>query len=255
MPDLQKLTVANWKMNLTSSEGAELVKSCFRGIGDLKTTRVCICPPFTALSAVSQILHKTEFVLGAQNMSWQADGSLTGEISGGMLKEYGVQFVIIGHSERRQHLGETDQMVHDKVKAALAADLTPIVCVGETFEERQAGRKDFVVSGQVEAALKDIQLSHRHIYIAYEPVWVIGSGQAVEVSEAEHTARIIKQVFIDLYPDLEVKDCLHILYGGSVDSTNVASFMGSEELVGVLVGGASLKADEFVKIVQIVDSL
>ena len=248
-----KYFIANWKMNLTAAATDELLNQVRKSVKLYKdNVEIVVCPSFPSLFVADKNIKESEIKIGAQNCSWQDAGSLTGEVSVTMLKEMGVSYVIVGHSERRQRLNETEEMINQKMSTVLKAGLVPILCVGETFSERQEGRKDFVIAGQVESALKNIQLVGKKILIAYEPVWVIGSGQAVKIDEAEHAARVIKQVLIDLYPNIDVKQTAQVLYGGSVDSKNVSYFISSDYLSGVLVGGASLDAMEFIEMVKII---
>jgi len=219
-----------------------------------KKAEIVFCPSFTALSTVNDLLKKinaTQFKLGAQDVFWQEKGAFTGEISPNMLEEAGCSYVIIGHSERRQNLGETDEIVNKKIKTVLKYNLTPIVCVGETYDERQKGIRDVVVARQVGSALEGTELfGVKRICIAYEPVWVIGTGQAVEPEDAEHSHHIIREALFDLFPIDVVENYFNIIYGGSVDSANIKAFIDRENIDGVLVGGASLKADEFVKMIN-----
>lgn len=248
-----KYLIANWKMNLTAADSEEYVKLILKNILPyLSRVSAVICPSFPSLAIISELLSGSGIALGAQNCFWEEKGSFTGEVSPLMLKEFNVDYIIIGHSERRQQLHETDEMINKKMQAVFRAGLTPILCVGETFSERQLGRKDFVIAGQVESALKNIQLVNKKLLIAYEPVWVIGSGQAVKIEEAEHAVRVIKQVLIDLYPNLDLKKDVEILYGGSVDSKNINYFTSSPLLDGVLVGSASLDVDEFSQMAKII---
>jgi triosephosphate isomerase len=241
-----KYLIANWKMNLTAVESKTHVKTILKNIIPyLPAVNTVICPSFVSLSAVAEVVNDSGISLGAQNCFWEEKGSFTGEVSPSMLKDFGVGYVIIGHSERRQQLQETEEMINKKIQTVLRAGLVPILCVGETFSERQLGRKDFVIAGQVESAFKNIQLLNKKILIAYEPVWVIGSGQAVKIDEAEHAVRVIKQVLIDLYPNFDLKRDAQIIYGGSVDAKNISYFTSSDLLEGVLVGGASLDVEEF----------
>lgn len=248
--------VANWKMNLTIKETIFLVEQLQNSLKEVDSTRVeiILCPAFTALQATSLKLEKssvTQFKLGAQNIFWQEKGAFTGEISPQMLEEVGCRYVIIGHSERRQNLGETDEMVNKKIRTTLKYNLIPILCVGETYEERQKGIRDVVVAQQVGKALEGLELfGTKQIIIAYEPVWVIGTGQAVEPEDADHSHRIIKEALFEFFPVDVVENHFNIIYGGSVDSTNIKSFIDQENIDGVLVGGASLKVDEFVKMIN-----
>lgn len=248
MLNKNKLFIANWKMNFGWQASVDLASTLAK---DLATnpTKVVLCPAFTSLAGVAKSIHDSSLSLGAQDVSWLDKGNLTGEVAAATLKELGVEYVIVGHSERRQYLGETEDMINKKLQAVLRSGLIPVLCVGETFAERQQERKDFVISGQVESALKDIKLNGKDLLVAYEPVWAIGSDQAVKIDEAEAAARVIKQVLIDLYPDIDVKKTVGILYGGSVDESNISEFTGSKLLSGVLVGGASLHADEIFKMV------
>lgn len=244
--------IANWKMNLSLKETMQLTKEMLKGFKNFRNNfEIVICPAFTALTEVSKLLKRAKIKLGAQDLFWEEKGAYTSNISGKMLKEIGCKYAIVGHSERRQYLNETDEMVRLKIKAALKEDLTPIICVGETFEERQQGQKDYIIIKQVNKALNGIFLSNnQNIVIAYEPVWVIGSGQAVAPEEAEYTNQVIKQTLIDLYNHKKTEQNFRIIYGGSVNGDVIKSFLDQPNINGVLVGGASLKAREFVEIVK-----
>lgn len=266
----ESIIIANWKMSLNIQESVDLVQAISKKQAGAKSqTEIVLCPSFTALQAVSNALRpksasdldsniaaKFGTKLGAQDVFWEEKGAYTGEVSCLMLRELGCEYVIIGHSERRGYLNETEEMVHKKVRAALNLGLIPIICVGEKFEERQNSRKDQVVANQVASALEGILLpSAKRIIIAYEPVWVIGSGQAVEPKEAEYTNKIIKNILLEFYEADLVAKVFKTIYGGSIDSGNVAEFVGQENVDGVLVGGASLKAEEFLEIVKKVEDL
>lgn len=236
-------------MKLGINESQDLAQQLVR----LKpnNVEVVICPSFVSLSGVARVLKNSNLSLGAQNVFWEAEGAYTGEVCANDLREVGCQFVIVGHSERRQHLGETDDVVHQKVKAALAVKLVPIVCVGETFEQRHDGATDYVLIKQVNAALDGINFGvDQQLIIAYEPVWVIGTGQAINPHDAGAAHQVIRQTLIDLFPLELIKNNCRIIYGGSVDSSNVSSFSRLNDTSGVLVGGASLKVDEFIEIVN-----
>lgn len=250
-PNFSKpVAIANWKMNLTISKTEDLIRELKKDYQDLEEkVDLIICPSFTALEAVSRSLKDSTIKLGAQNVFWEEKGAYTGEISIPMLKELGCGYVILGHSERREYACETDEMVNKKVLAVTQNDLIPIICVGETFEERQAGRKDLVVVSQLNKAFKNIDQS-KSIIVAYEPVWVIGSGQAVKPQEAKDTAHVLRQALLDLYQDNFKKENLSLIYGGSVDESNVKDFVDLKIIQGVLVGGASLKIDQFLKIIK-----
>ncbi|MFH2136270.1 MAG: triose-phosphate isomerase [Patescibacteria group bacterium] len=252
----KKIFVANWKMNLTAAETIDLTEKLSQGLRSFanEETEIVLCPAFTALDELSGLLKKenpANLKIGAQDVFWEEKGAFTGEVSVRMLKEVDCRYVIVGHSERRKNLGETDEMVNKKVKILLKNDFTPIVCVGETFEERQKGIRDVVVAREVEAALRDVELfGNKKIIIAYEPVWVIGTGQAVEPEDAEHSHRMIRETLLENFsPDI-VEKHFEIIYGGSVDSKNIGDFMEKENIDGVLVGGASLKVEEFVKMIK-----
>lgn len=253
----RKIIIANWKMNLGLPQTILLTKDILNGFkknkDDFSKIDIVLCPSFTYLSEIKKIVTKSNIALGAQNCFWEERGAYTGEISAFQLKEMGCQYVIIGHSERRQYLNETNEMIHQKIKSALENGLIPILCVGETFDERQKGVKDYVILNQVGRALEGISLkAYQQLIIAYEPVWVIGSGQAVKPEEAEYANRIILQKVIDLYPLPIVRNNIRIIYGGSVDRTNVRNFVQQETIDGVLVGGASLRAEEFIKMCEII---
>ncbi len=243
------LVIANWKMKLGLADSRDLAKAMVVKAG--QGAELILCPSFTALAAVGQVIKGTSVRLGAQDCFWEPTGAFTGEVSTAQLKELGAEFVIIGHSERRANLNETDEMVHRKVEAAVAAGLVPIICVGETFEQRQQGIRDFVLVGQATRALEGLVLKDRQrVIIAYEPVWVIGSGQAVEPDDAGAAAEVIRQVLIDLFsPDL-VNNYFSIIYGGSVERGNVGSFCRQKNIDGILVGGASLKSAEFLDLIK-----
>lgn len=252
----KKFFVANWKMNLTVAETEDLTEKLSQELRTFanEKTEIILCPAFPALDNLSDILKKenqANLKIGAQDVFWEEKGAFTGEVSVKMLKEVDCQYVIVGHSERRKNLGETDEMVNKKVKILLANDLVPIVCVGETFEERQKGLRDVVVAREVEGALREIELfGNKKVIIAYEPVWVIGTGQAVEPEDAEHSHRMIRETLFENFSSDIVEKHFQIIYGGSVDSKNIADFVERENIDGVLVGGASLKLEEFVKMIK-----
>lgn len=245
-------------MSMGLKETEDLTQEVSRGLNktDIENTDVVLCPSFTALKSVSEIIKKNKLpiFLGAQNVFWQEKGAYTGEISPLMLKELGVKYIIIGHSERRVNLKETDEMINKKIEIALAYNLIPILCVGEMFEERQRGEKDSVINKQIAGAFKGINFNiDNNLIIAYEPVWAISSsgyGQIVEPPEAEDTSLVIKQQLIDIFGSEKVTKRVKIIYGGNVDSSNVKGFL-EKNVEGFLVGGASLKLQEFIKIITI----
>ncbi len=240
----------NWKMYKTVAEARHLVSELIPGLGGIKGVDTVLCPPFTALLAVSALLEGTDISLGAQNMHWEVSGAYTGEVAPLMVVEL-CKYVILGHSERRGYFHETDATVNRKVKAALAHGLTPIVCVGETLDENEAGITAEVVVRQVRGGLADLELEeHVPLVIAYEPVWAIGTGRAATAEGANAViADVIRPVLADLFGS-EVAQAVRVLYGGSVNANIAAEFFSQPNIDGALVGGASLKAAEFVQIVR-----
>ncbi len=241
----------NWKMHKTVAEALETVRALRPRVMDITQVEIAVCPPFTALYPVAEALRGSHIKVGAQNMFWEDAGAFTGEISPVMLKEL-VTYVIIGHSERRQYFGETDETVNRKVKAALRHGLRPIICVGEVLEEREAGQTETVVRRQVLAAYQDIPADDaRQTVIAYEPVWAIGTGRAATPADANSViGLVIRGALADMYGET-VAQAIRVQYGGSVKPENIAGFMEQPEIDGALVGGASLKPDVFAEIVKI----
>jgi len=237
----------NWKMNTTATEAEQLVLEMLDKLDRIERVEKVLCPPFVSLVAVSMMLQGSSLKLGAQNMYFETEGAYTGEISPPMLREL-CEFVILGHSERRWYFGETDEIVNKKVKAALANRLKPILCVGERLAENEAGKTEEVVNRQVAAALTGIE-PVSNLVIAYEPVWAIGTGKAASGKQAAATIQFIRDVLAKLWNKSIAQD-LRILYGGSVTSANIAEFISHPEIDGALVGGASLKAEEFASIVE-----
>jgi len=242
-------------MNKTIAEARHLVSEMVPLLNAVAGVDRVLCPPFTALLPVSSLLEGTDIGLGSQNLYWESSGAFTGEESPLMIAEM-CQYVILGHSERRAYFGETDSTVNRKVNAALKHDLIPIVCVGETLEENEAGRTKEVVSRQIEEGLAGLDLPEINgskgnaLIVAYEPVWAIGTGRAATSEGANAViADVIRTGLIDLFGQ-EVTDRVRVLYGGSVKSTNAAEYFAEPEIDGALVGGASLKIDEFVKITE-----
>lgn len=246
-----KLFLANWKMSLKPSEAAVLAKELVAAVKPPADQEVCLFPSFSALATVSQIINKSPLKLGAQDVFWQEHGAYTGEESVLTLKELGCDSVLIGHSERRKYCGETDEMVNKKVLACLEAGLRPVICVGETFEQRKNGQKDFIVMQQLEQALLGVSLTkYDRVVVAYEPVWVIGSGQAVAPEEAWYTLQVLKHFLLNSYAAETIQNQVSFLYGGSVNPENVAGFFGHEVLDGVLAGGVSLVAEQFSQLLK-----
>ncbi|MFZ5881844.1 MAG: triose-phosphate isomerase [Chloroflexota bacterium] len=240
----------NWKMNKTVAEARDLVFKMNMKLREIKGVEKVLCPPAMSLLAVSALLEGTDTGLGAQNMHWEEKGAFTGELSPAMIREY-CRFVILGHSERRAYFGETDETVNRKMLAAQKADLTPIVCVGETLEEYESRRTAEVVNRQVEKGLANLDPAFApRMVVAYEPVWAIGTGKASNGPDANAVvADVIRPALARLY-GTETAQAIRVLYGGSVTAANAAEFFGQPEIDGALVGGASLKEEEFVAIVK-----
>jgi triosephosphate isomerase len=245
----------NWKMYETVAEARHLVSELVPGLEPVQGVEKVICPPFTALLAVRALLEGTRIGLGAQNMHWESSGAFTGEVAPSMVAEL-CQYVILGHSERRAYFGETDEIVNRKVQSALAHSLTPIVCVGETLSENEAGRTAEMVSRQMREGLSRLGLAEGNdldtspIVIAYEPVWAIGTGRAATAEGANAVvAEVIRPALVELFGEWTAQ-ATRVLYGGSVKASNAAEFFQMPEIDGALVGGASLKAAEFIPIVQ-----
>ncbi|MBL7209226.1 MAG: triose-phosphate isomerase [Dehalococcoidia bacterium] len=241
------IIAGNWKMNTTVEQAVELVQEMKDTLDAIEGVEKVLCPPFISLSAVSGLIAGSSIKLGAQNLYFEEKGAYTGEVSPLMLAGL-CQYVIIGHSERRQYFGETDEMVNRKVEAALKVGLKPILCVGERLEENETGKTEEVVTRQAKGALVGID-SPRELVIAYEPVWAIGTGKAATGDQANTTIGLIRHVVSQLYGEQFAQN-LRLQYGGSVTSTNIAEFISQPEIDGALVGGASLKATEFLGIVE-----
>jgi len=244
------LVAGNWKMNKTVAEARDLVFKMSLKLREISGVEKVLCPPFPSLVAVSALLAGTDIGLGAQNMHWEAKGAFTGEIAPDMVAEF-CQYVIIGHSERRMYFGETDESVNKKVRAAQAADLTPIVCVGETLEQYESKRTGEVVARQIRDGLAGTESSlASRLVIAYEPVWAIGTGRASTSDNAEGVVRdVIRPALTELF-GADAAQAIRVLYGGSVTAANAAEYFARPEIDGALVGGASLKVDEFLAITQ-----
>ena len=241
------IIAGNWKMNNTASEGVALVKA----IAPLVTEATCdvvVCVPAIDIPAVSEALKGTNIRLGAENVHFAEKGAYTGEISAAMLKEYGVEYVIIGHSERRQYFGETDETVNKRTLTALTAGLTPIVCVGETLEERETGKTEAVLHRQLEEGLKGVE-DITKLVVAYEPVWAIGTGKTATAVQANETIGYIRKTLGELFCE-KCAAKVRIQYGGSMNAGNCKELMAQEEIDGGLIGGASLKAPDFSAIVN-----
>jgi triosephosphate isomerase len=244
------IVAGNWKMNKTVAEAEALVDGIKLDLAECIDVDVVVCPPFTALKSVSDKLSETQIKLGCQNMSDQDDGAYTGEISHTMLRELFVKYVILGHSERRSYYGETDAVVNSKVKKALSTSLRPIVCVGETLEQREAGDTEKTVEEQVRGSLADITAEQfEDVVIAYEPVWAIGTGKTATSEQAQEVHKFIRGVVADMVGQ-EAADGLRIQYGGSMKPANAKELMSQPDIDGGLIGGAALDARSFIDIVK-----
>ncbi len=245
------LIAGNWKMYLTTADAVALVKQLQSLLEEHDDeAEVVVCPPFTALPAVAGALKGSRIGLGAQNMHWEKEGAFTGEVSPLMLKDVGCRYVILGHSERRQYFGEADPQVNRKLKTALEHRLTPILCVGETLVEREDGRTFQVVEGQLQGGLSGIPAqSAEGITVAYEPVWAIGTGRTASAEQAAEVHGLIRERLAELWGKA-MANAVRILYGGSVKPDNIDGLMAEPDIDGALVGGASLKADTFARIVR-----
>jgi len=241
------MIVGNWKMNTTLRDATALVSEMLPELDKIDNVDKVICPPFISLAAVKELIRGSSIKLGAQNVFFEEKGAYTGEISPLMLADL-CEFVIIGHSERRQYFNETGDIVNKKVLTALRIGLKPILCIGERLEENEAGRTEEIVNEQLRSSLAGVDYPGS-LTIAYEPVWAIGTGKAATGEQANETIGFIHRKIAKLYSD-EIAQGMRILYGGSVTADNIAEFISQPEIDGALVGGASLKASEFVSIVQ-----
>ena len=243
------IIAGNWKMNKTVAEGLDLINGIKAQDLDSQVEAL-VCVPFTLLTEVKKALEGTDIKLGAQNMYFEESGAYTGEISPAMLEEIGVDYVILGHSERRQIFGETNEIVNKKIQAALRHGIKPILCVGESLEEREAGREVEVVTGQLEESLKGIGAEDMEkLVIAYEPIWAIGTGKTASSDDANKMLGDIREKLSSLYGQ-DVKDRVRLQYGGSVKPATIKELMDKPEVDGALVGGASLKVDDFTKLIN-----
>jgi triosephosphate isomerase len=244
------IIAGNWKMYKTIPEARKLVGELLNQLGGETKVEVVFCPPFIALAAVKELLRNTPYGLAAQNLHWKAEGAYTGEVSPQMLKDAGCDYVIIGHSERREYFGETDETVNLKAKAALDAGIKPIICVGESLAQREAGETESLIKRQTEAALSGLNPADiPQIVIAYEPIWAIGTGKSSNGADANQVIGLIRKTVAGLF-GTEAASQMRIQYGGSVKPENIKEFMDQPEIDGALVGGASLKTDSFMKIIR-----
>ena len=244
------LVAGNWKMNNTAAEATALCKNLIRLLANTKGVDVVICPPFTALATTGTVISGTNIALGAQNMHWEKSGAFTGEVSSTMLRDLYCHYVILGHSERRTLFGETDQIVNRKVKTALASNLRPIVCIGETLAQHKSGKTNEIIKSQCQNSFKDMDAANfSNMILAYEPVWAIGTGMTATPHQAQEVHQLIRQLVQD-QTDEKTASSIRILYGGSVKANNAAELFHQPDIDGGLIGGAALDADSFVAIIN-----
>ena len=244
------IIAGNWKMNKTPSETESLLEE-IKAKMPQNAHKFIICPPFTSLCKAVELTKGTEIIVGAQNCHYEENGAYTGEISAKMLSEIGIQFVILGHSERREYFSETDETVNKKIKASLKNNIKVILCVGESLAQREENITNSHINGQLVGALKDISSEDlENIIIAYEPIWAIGTGKTATEEQAEDVCKFIRLVISELY-NSEAAEKIHILYGGSMNENNATKLLSMENIDGGLIGGASLKADSITKILAI----
>jgi len=248
---MRKIIIAgNWKMNKTTTEAIDLANGLKRELYKIDEISIVICPPFTAIDEVAEVVYESNIGLGAQNMHWEDAGAFTGEVSAPMLKELGCGYVILGHSERRQYFHETNETVNKKLRSALKHGLTPIVCVGESLEERESGRTFDVIRDHVTNSLKGLDKDEvKKIIVAYEPVWAIGTGKTATPDQAQEVHCFIRELLEKAYTR-EIAEEITIQYGGSVKPSNIKELISQKDIDGALVGGASLDVKSFSEIVK-----
>jgi triosephosphate isomerase len=249
-PNRIPIIAGNWKMYKTAAEAVALISELKKEVAGITKAETVVCPPFTALAKASEAAAGSNVQLGSQNVHWEKEGAFTGEIAPAMLKEFGVKYTVVGHSERRQFFGETDAGVNKRAKAALANGLRPIVCVGETLAQREAGQTQAVVRDQVTGSLAGLSKDDMlQTVIAYEPVWAIGTGKTATPEQAQEVHAFIRGLLAAMF-DTTTAGLVRIQYGGSVKASNAKELLGQPDIDGALVGGASLKAAEFAAIVK-----
>lgn len=249
MPLRKKIVAGNWKMNKTVGDAVNLVKDLKLELGELLGVDIVVCPPFTALKSVGDVISGSRIFLGGQNMHWEKSGAFTGEVSAEMLRDLYCHYVILGHSERRQYFGETDETVNRKTKAALAANLKPIVCVGETLAERESGKTFQVIETQIRGSLSGLTKTElTNSIVAYEPVWAIGTGKTASTAQAQEVHAHIRKLLASISDD-SVAQSVRIQYGGSVKPANAKELFSQPDIDGGLIGGASLDR-QFIDIVK-----
>jgi triosephosphate isomerase len=250
-----KFIAGNWKMNTTPAETVALLQALIQKTTYVEKTTIMVAPPFTNLSAAEEVIRNSKIKLGAQNLFWEEKGAYTGEISASMLQNVGCSYVIIGHSERRQYFKETDEDVNRKIHAALKHGLFPVICFGETLNQRESGQAMNVVEKQVRSSLANFTISQAAQFtLAYEPVWAIGSGKAASPSDATEMHSRIRTILRELF-DGATAETIRIQYGGSVTPDNISAFIPEEQIDGALVGGACLKAESFSKIIEAAEAV
>lgn len=251
----RKVIAGNWKLHNTNSAAQQLANQIKIRSTEIKNTDIILCPPFTALTVVSEVVKGTSIAVGAQNIYWEKSGAFTGEINADMIKSTGARYVIIGHSERRQYFGETNETVNKKINSALESGLKAIVCVGEVLEERESGTTEKVIETQIGGALKGLSKENMaNIIIAYEPVWAIGTGKTATPDQAQEVHKQIRSLVSEQFGN-SVGEAVRIQYGGSVKAENADELLCQPDIDGALVGGACLKADSFMPIIQSAEKL
>lgn len=247
------IIAGNWKMNNTKAEAEQLITALKPLVKDVTRTDVVVCVPFTCIEKVKKLVKGSKIKVGAQNVAWADKGAFTGEISAAMLKEVGAEYVIIGHSERRQYFGETDKSVNMRLAQALKNELKPIVCIGETLDERNGGKTEIVLRTQLEGGLEGLTADDmKNVVIAYEPVWAIGTGVTATAEQANTTIKFIRKTLAKMFTR-PVANKVRIQYGGSMNAKNASELMAMSDIDGGLIGGASLKAEDFSKVVHFND--
>jgi len=248
---MRKLIIAgNWKMHKTTLEAINLVNTLKRELYNLEDVDIVVCPVFTILNEINDIIHGSNIALGGQDLFWKEEGAFTGEVSAKMLKDVGCRYVIIGHSERRKYFGETDETVNKKLIAALKEGLIPIVCIGESLEQREKEKTFAIIQEQIARGFKDLNAEEiLKVIIAYEPIWAIGTGKTATPEQAEEVHKFIRRQISEFY-NQEIASLIRIQYGGSVQAGNIEELIKQEDIDGALVGGASLEADSFAEIIK-----
>jgi triosephosphate isomerase len=251
----KKIIAGNWKMNKTGAEAASFARDLKIKTLNINKTEIIVCPPFTALAPVHEMLKEGRIKMGAQNVHWEPDGAYTGEVSAEMIENAGCKYVIIGHSERKQYFGETNQSVNKKIRRTLTTSLSPIFCIGETLQQRQDGQTNEIIKKQLIEGLADLSSDQmKRIVLAYEPVWAIGTGLTATPEQAEEVHQFIRELIGERF-NPQVAEVASILYGGSAKPDNIKELLSQQNIDGGLIGGASLKVDSFVAMIKIAEEL